>query len=100
MKADGIDCRDDSATSKIIAYKNGNPVRLSAVADTVDDAENTRLAAWAGIFAVATAFAGIWGMNFSHMPELEWRYGYPFGIAVIAGTSAFLWWRFRKAKWL
>ena len=55
---------------------------------------------WAGIFAVATAFAGIWGMNFSHMPELEWRYGYPFGIAVIAGTSAFLWWRFRKAKWL
>lgn len=74
-------------------------VNLSMVA--IDQTEIAkRLAAWAGIFAVATAFAGIWGMNFAHMPELEWQYGYPFGIAVIAGTSAFLWWRFRKAKWL
>lgn len=35
-----------------------------------------RLAAWASIFAVCTAFAGIWGMNFEGMPELKWRYGY------------------------
>ncbi len=74
-------------------------VNLSMV--TIDQTEvSKRLAAWAGIFAVATAFAGIWGMNFRHMPELDWEYGYLFSLAVIAGTSAVLWWRFRKAKWL
>ena len=79
----------------------GTAIQVNLSMVTIDQTEiSKRLAAWAGIFAVATAFAGIWGMNFSHMPELEWRYGYPFGIAVIAGTSAFLWWRFRKAKWL
>ena len=79
----------------------GTAIQVNLSMVTIDQTEiSKRLAAWAGIFAVATAFAGIWGMNFNHMPELEWKYGYPFGIAVIAGTSAFLWWRFRKAKWL
>ena len=52
------------------------------------------------IFAVATAFAGIWGMNFEHMPELKLAWGYPAALAIIAGACAFVWWRFRKAKWL
>ena len=79
----------------------GTAIQVNLSMVTIDQTEiSKRLAAWAGIFAVATAFAGIWGMNFAHMPELEWKYGYPLGLAVIAGTSAFLWWRFRKAKWL
>ncbi|NDH34396.1 MAG: magnesium and cobalt transport protein CorA, partial [Betaproteobacteria bacterium] len=45
---------------------------------TIDETEVTkRLAAWAAIFAASTALAGIWGMNFEHMPELAWTYGYP-----------------------
>ncbi len=59
-----------------------------------------RLAAWAAIFAVATAFAGIWGMNFEVMPELKLRWGYPAALALIVGTCSFVWWRFRKAQWL
>lgn len=74
-------------------------VTLSMV--TIDQTEvSKRLAAWAGIFAVATAFAGIWGMNFTHMPELEWEYGYLFALGVIGAASALLYWRFRKARWL
>jgi magnesium transporter len=74
-------------------------VNLSMV--TIDESETTkRLAAWAGIFAVATAFAGIWGMNFEHMPELHWRYGYPLALATIALTCAVLYRSFRKAGWL
>jgi magnesium transporter len=74
-------------------------VTLSMV--TIEDAETTkRLAAWAGLFGVATAFAGIWGMNFEHMPELHWPLGYPAALAVIAGTCALLWRRFRRAGWL
>ena len=74
-------------------------VSLSTVAIEQNDI-NKRLAAWAGIFAVVTAFAGIWGMNFKAMPELEWQYGYPASLAIIAATSYFLYRRFRRAGWL
>lgn len=74
-------------------------VNLSMV--TIDQTEvSKRLAAWAAIFAVATSFAGIWGMNFTHMPELEWRYGYLFGLGIILTSTSFLYWRFKKARWL
>ncbi len=61
---------------------------------------NKRLAAWAGIFAVATAFAGIWGMNFRNMPELSLEYGYPLALFVIIGTCGYLYYRFKKSGWL
>ena len=74
-------------------------VNLSMVA--IDESEvNKRLAAWAAIFAVATAFAGIWGMNFQHMPELQWKYGYPVALAAMVGTCLYLYRRFRKSGWL
>jgi magnesium transporter len=61
---------------------------------------NKRLAAYAGIFAVVTMFAGIWGMNFKEMPELSWEYGYPMALAVMVLSGAGLFWRFRRAGWL
>ena len=74
-------------------------VNLSLVA--IEESEVTkRLAAWAGIFAVATAFAGIWGMNFKHMPELDWKYGYPFALSTIALACGLLFRRFRKVGWI
>jgi magnesium transporter len=74
-------------------------VNLSMV--TIDESEvNKRLAAWAAIFAVATAFAGIWGMNFKAMPELQWEYGYPAALIVMASVCGFLYYRFRKSGWL
>jgi magnesium transporter len=74
-------------------------VTLSMV--TIEDAETTkRLAAWAGLFGIATAFAGIWGMNFAHMPELDWRYGYPAALLAIGVACGALYTRFRRAGWL
>jgi magnesium transporter len=74
-------------------------VNLSMV--TIDQSEvNKRLAAWAAIFAVATAFVGVWGMNFEVMPELKWRYGYPAAILLVAGVCGYLYFRFKKAGWL
>ena len=61
---------------------------------------NKRLAAWAGIFAVISAFAGIWGMNFKNMPELEWHYGYPMALATIAIVCVILYRQFKKSGWL
>jgi magnesium transporter len=59
-----------------------------------------KLAGWAAILAVPTAIAGIYGMNFRYMPELEWIFGYPLVIAVIAGACGYLYYRFRKSGWL
>lgn len=74
-------------------------VNLSMV--TIEESEvNKRLASWAAIFAIATLFAGVWGMNFKNMPELEWKYGYPAALAIMGSVCSYLYYRFRKAKWL
>jgi len=74
-------------------------VHLSLV--SVEETETTkRLAAWAAIFAVSTTLAGIWGMNFEHMPELKWTFGYPLALGVIVCAAGLLYWRFRRAGWL
>lgn len=59
-----------------------------------------QLASWAAILAVPTAIAGIYGMNFEHMPELGTRYGYFVVLGVIATLCAVLFVRFKKAGWL
>ena len=59
-----------------------------------------QLAAWAAILAVPTAIAGIYGMNFDHMPELHSAYGYPVVLFVIAAICAALYRRFRQTGWL
>ena len=74
-------------------------VNLSMVA--IEESEvSKKLAAWGGIFAIATAFAGIWGMNFKAMPELDWRYGYPTALLAIAGACVLLYRRFKRVGWL
>jgi magnesium transporter len=59
-----------------------------------------RLAAYAALVAVPTMIAGVYGMNFRHMPELSWEIGYPLTVSVMVAIDAFLFWRFRKAGWL
>jgi magnesium transporter len=59
-----------------------------------------QLASWAAILAVPTAIAGIYGMNFEHMPELESPYGYWVVLAVITAICAGLYVRFKRARWL
>lgn len=74
-------------------------VHLSMVAIEAGQV-NKKLAAWAAIFAVLTAFAGIWGMNFDFMPELKWRFGYPAAVIAMVSASSYLYYRFRKSGWL
>ena len=73
--------------------------RLAQV--TVDQNNDMRkIAAWAGISAIWTAVAGIYGMNFVHMPEKSWLYGYPGVIAVMLAISVLLYRAFRRNGWL
>ena len=59
-----------------------------------------RLAAYAALVAVPTMVAGIYGMNFKNMPELNWEWGYPLAVALMVGLDVFLWIKFRRTRWL
>ncbi|HET9403977.1 MAG TPA: magnesium/cobalt transporter CorA [Burkholderiales bacterium] len=74
-------------------------VNLSMI--TIGENETVkRLASYAALVAVPTMIAGVYGMNFKHMPELDWVWGYPFAVGLMVAIDAYLFWRFRKAKWL
>ena len=62
--------------------------------------DNRKIAAWGAIGIAPTAMAGIWGMNFRHMPELDSRVGYPFALASMVLVCVLLYRNFRKAGWL
>jgi magnesium transporter len=59
-----------------------------------------RLAGWAAIFAVPTMIAGIYGMNFKFMPELNWPWGYPLVMTAMAALCGYLYVRFKRSGWL
>jgi magnesium transporter len=59
-----------------------------------------KISAWVAIAAVPTALAGIYGMNFEHMPELEWTWGYPAVLLVMATVCTLLYRTFRRNHWL
>ncbi len=59
-----------------------------------------KISAWAAIVSVPTAIAGVYGMNFRHMPELEWRYGYLIVIAAIGLICFGLYRNFKRREWL
>ena len=76
-------------------------IQVNLAMITIGESEVTkRLAAYAALVAVPTMIAGIYGMNFEHMPELNWAFGYPLSIAVMAAIDGYLFYRFRKAGWL
>jgi magnesium transporter len=88
----GIDALRDAINTAILVCQSTVSIEQNDV--------NKRLAAWAAIFAVTTAFAGIWGMNFESMPELRWEFGYPVALVIMAGVAGYLYLRFKRSGWL
>jgi magnesium/cobalt transport protein CorA len=58
------------------------------------------LTSWGAIGLTGTLIAGIYGMNFSHMPELDWRLGYPMALGIMLLASLLLAWYFHRKDWL
>ena len=87
-----IDAMRDTISTAIVVCQSTVSIEQNTI--------NKQLAAWAAIFAIATVFTGIWGMNFKKMPELEWSYGYPISLIIIIGVCGFLYLRFKRSDWL
>jgi magnesium transporter len=64
------------------------------------NADMRKISAWVAILAVPTGVAAIYGMNFTSMPELHWRFGYPLVLVTIVVLCVVLYWRFRRSGWL
>jgi magnesium transporter len=59
-----------------------------------------KITSWVALASTPTMVAGIYGMNFDHMPELGWTFGYPLVVGVMIVVTSFLYYKFKKAHWL
>jgi magnesium transporter len=90
-------------TSRIESFRQLLDSALEANLTQVSMRQNEdmrKISAWVAIAAVPTMVAGIYGMNFEHMPELEWSFGYPMVLAITLVICLYLYWRFKRAGWL
>ena len=70
------------------------------VGQAQETAVSKKLASWLAIIAVPSAVAGIYGMNFKNIPELQWENGYFIVMSAMLVACAALYWRFRRVGWL
>jgi magnesium/cobalt transport protein CorA len=93
LRVDGaIDAHNELLTSILNAHLAQVGVRQN------DDMR--KISAWAAILATPTMIAGIYGMNFEHMPELRWAIGYPLAVAFMALICSLVYYKLRKSGWL
>jgi magnesium transporter len=89
---DSVDIYREMISSMLDMYLSSVSNRLNAVMKV--------LTIIATIFMPLTFIVGVYGMNFKYMPELEWRYGYPLTLIVMAGIAIFMLLYFRRKKWM
>lgn len=87
-----LDAHNELLTSVLNAH-------LALVAKQQNE-DMRKISAWAAILAVPTMVAGIYGMNFEHMPELRWRFSYPVLIVIVVTGCWLLYRRFKRSGWL
>jgi Mg2+ and Co2+ transporter CorA len=87
-------------------YQTGLTVKVTLAAQQLTEAsyaqndEMKKISAWAAIFFAPTLIGTVYGMNFEHMPERTWQYGYPVALVLMALTSTALFAFFKRQRWI
>jgi magnesium transporter len=89
-----------SVNLMIIGLKQNEEVKLLTQASIAQNDEVKRISAWAAILFAPTLVGTIYGMNFVHMPELDWRLGYPFALLLMVAVSALVYGIVKRIGWL
>jgi magnesium transporter len=84
----------------LVAQRQNEEMRHLTEASLAQNEEVKKISAWAAILFAPTLVGTIYGMNFTHMPELEWAYGYPLAIAMMIATGVILYSIFKHREWL
>jgi magnesium transporter len=89
-----------TVNATLVAQQQNEEMRGLAVAANVQNEEVKKISAWAAILFAPTLIGTVYGMNFSHMPELDWEVGYPIALALMALTCGTLYSLFKRRNWL
>ncbi len=84
----------------LVAQQQNEEMREVSQASHEQNLEVKKISAWAAILFAPTLVGTIYGMNFSYMPELDWRLGYPMALAAMALVCVTLYLVFKRRDWL
>jgi magnesium transporter len=86
--------------STLVGQQQNDEMRSLTETSVAQNEEVKKISAWAAIGFAPTIVASVYGMNFQHMPELLWYYGYPFALALMVASSSTLYFLFKRRHWL
>jgi magnesium transporter len=89
-----------TVNATLVAQRQNEEMKHLAESSNAQNEEVKKISAWAAILFAPTLVGTVYGMNFENMPELQWEYGYPLSVALMAGVSIALYWIFRKRTWI
>jgi len=84
----------------LVGQQQNDEMRSLTEASLAQNEEVKKISAWAAILFAPTLVGTIYGMNFDHMPELHWLFGYPLALALMLVTSVTLYLVFKRRSWL
>ncbi len=89
-----------SVNQAVVSLQQNEEVKALTEASLSQNDEVKRISAWAAIFFAPTLIGTVYGMSFEHMPELRWRYGYPFSLLLMLLVSIIIYAAVRRRGWL
>ncbi|MDP9365180.1 MAG: magnesium/cobalt transporter CorA [Chloroflexota bacterium] len=89
-----------SVNLAIVGLQQNEEVKALSEASVAQNDDVKLISAWAAILFAPTLIGTVYGMNFDHMPELHWRFGYPFSLLLMALVSIVMWATFKRRGWL
>ncbi|MET0714967.1 MAG: CorA family divalent cation transporter, partial [Mycetocola sp.] len=89
-----------TVNSALVGQRQNEETRRLSEASYAQSEQVKKISSWAAILFAPTLIGTIYGMNFRHMPELHWQFGYPFAVLLMVGMGAALYLVFKKNKWL
>lgn len=89
-----------TVNSTLVAQRQNEEMRRLTEASNLQNEEVKKISAWAAILFAPTLIGTVYGMNFTHMPELDWAIGYPVAVGLMAATCTILYLVFKRRNWL
>ncbi|GAB2832223.1 magnesium and cobalt transport protein CorA [Actinocorallia aurea] len=89
-----------TVNATLVTQAQNEEMRNLALANTAQNEEIKKISSWAAILFAPTLIGTVYGMNFDHMPELHWNFGYPFALCLMAATCVTLYLLFKRRDWL
>ncbi|MCC3765925.1 magnesium/cobalt transporter CorA [Glycomyces sp. TRM65418] len=89
-----------SANATVVAQRQNEEMRRMTETSLAQNEEIKKISSWAAILFAPTLVGTVYGMNFDHMPELHWLFGYPFALVLMGMVSVTLYFVFKAKDWL